>query len=264
VAKEKTEEPTLQKVWAMLQEIAEWQKETDRQIKEIKEQLTREIEERQKKPARRQYEDDEEFEETDDGEDDDSPLEEFEYFEEHEEIRLLKERERRQEKSAWGRKVKAREERRTQKFLDELNYDLSSITRKEIEPSLWGKFKKIGIDFHTSQMEWCVQDDKHNIFAYSDICYECKDFKLAVTVKAKPTAEDISEYVEYMGMFRAYADLRGYEQYKRYTYRGAVVGIEFDKDVKALALKEGFYAIEDTGDKLVITVPEGEYSVKEW
>jgi hypothetical protein len=28
--------------------------------------------------------------------------------------------------------------------------------------------------------------------------------------------------------------------------------------------KEGFYAIVDTGDKLVITVPEGEYSVKEW
>jgi hypothetical protein len=67
-----------------------------------------------------------------------------------------------------------------------------------------------------------------------------------------------------MGMFRAYADLRGYEKYKRHIYRGAVVGIEFDKDVKALALKEGFYAIEDTGDKLVITVPEGEYSVKEW
>jgi hypothetical protein len=29
-------------------------------------------------------------------------------------------------------------------------------------------------------------------------------------------------------------------------------------------LKEGFYAVEDIGDNLVIIVPEGEYSVKEW
>jgi hypothetical protein len=262
--KENGQELTLQKAWAMLQEIAEWQKETDRQIKEINERLTREIEERQKKPARRQYEDDVEFEEIDDGECDDYPLENFEYLEDDEEIRLLKKRERRQEKSEWGRKVKTLEERRNQKLLEELCYHLNDVYKKEIEPKLWGIFKKIGIDFRISFKDWSISDYKNNFHAYSNTCFESEDFQMAVRVWAKPTAKDINKHVENMRTYRAYADLRGYENYKRHTYRGAVVGIEFDKDVKALALKEGFYAIEDTGDKLVITVPEGEYSVKEW
>jgi hypothetical protein len=45
---------------------------------------------------------------------------------------------------------------------------------------------------------------------------------------------------------------------------GAIAGAVFNEDVKSYALKNGFYVIEQTGDTMSITPPEGVYTPKIW
>jgi hypothetical protein len=63
-----------------------------------------------------------------------------------------------------------------------------------------------------------------------------------------------------MGKVRQYADLKGDKR----VFLGAVAGFIISDTVKKFALKKGFYVIEPSGETFNITVPEGEYAVREW
>ena len=54
----------------------------------------------------------------------------------------------------------------------------------------------------------------------------------------------------------------------RYSFKrihlGAIMGVVINDNEKTFALENGFYLIEPSGEEFFITVPEGEYSPREW
>jgi hypothetical protein len=80
-----------------------------------------------------------------------------------------------------------------------------------------------------------------------------------VEVKSKPSCDDVSDHVQRLNILRLNKDKKGD---KRKIY-GALAGAVMPANVKAAALKAGFYVITQTGDTVKIDVPEG-FTPKAW
>jgi hypothetical protein len=74
-----------------------------------------------------------------------------------------------------------------------------------------------------------------------------------VEVKTQANIGDIREHVERMEKLRRYFDLH-HDTRKLY---GAVAAAIIPGNVRDFALKQGFYVIEQSGDSVAITKPEG-------
>jgi hypothetical protein len=80
-----------------------------------------------------------------------------------------------------------------------------------------------------------------------------------VEVKYKPRNADIDSFVKRLEVLRQYKD----EIRDKRGIRGAIAGAVFRDSVKKAVLKAGLYVIEQTGDTVRISIPEG-FKPKEW
>ena len=193
--------PSFETVWAILQELAKSQKETDRQMKET---------DRQMKETDRQ------IKETD------------------RQIQLFN------------------------KQFGELNNRFGDVVEYMIAPNLREKFKEFGLIFPKANNKTKVDDEENNIHFEIDVLLENGEKAMLVEVKATLTTEKVKEHVERLGKMREYADLHGDKR----TFLGAVAGVVMTPSVKKYALKQGFFAIEPSGETFNITPPHGK--PKEW
>ena len=81
---------------------------------------------------------------------------------------------------------------------------------------------------------------------------------MLVEVKTKPTTKDVKDHVKRLEKMRVYADLHGDKR----TFLGAVAGAVMTGNVKEYVLKQGFFAIEPSGETFNIIPPNGQ--PKEW
>jgi hypothetical protein len=80
-----------------------------------------------------------------------------------------------------------------------------------------------------------------------------------VEVKTNLTNADVRDHVRRMEKLRGYADGHG----DRRKLLGAVAGAIASEEVKAFAIKNGFFVLEQSGDTVRISVPEG-FKPREW
>jgi hypothetical protein len=157
-----------------------------------------------------------------------------------------------------------REMRASAKRLDEelgrLGKRFGETAEFLVMPNLLKKFRKIDIDNKKIYHRTDIESIEHNIDAEVDITLENGDKVMIVEIKTKPNTLDIKDHVKRMGKVRQYADLKGDKR----VFLGAVAGLIIKDTVKKFALKTGFYVIEPSGETFDITVPEGEYAVREW
>jgi len=146
------------------------------------------------------------------------------------------------------------------KQLGKLGNRFGEMVEYMVVPNLLKKFRKLGFVFDKVYQQTTIEDEKNNIFTEIDITLENGDKVMIVEVKSKPKTEDISEHVERMQKVRAHADLHG----DRRKFLGAIAGMVFNDNEKRFALKNGFYAIEPSGETFIITAPEGDCSPREW
>jgi hypothetical protein len=92
-----------------------------------------------------------------------------------------------------------------------------------------------------------------------DILLENGESSIGVEVKAKPSCSDVADHVQRLNVLRRNKDKNGA---KRKSY-GALAGAIMPSDVRTVALKAGFYVIVQTGDTVMIDVPEG-FTPKAW
>jgi hypothetical protein len=92
-----------------------------------------------------------------------------------------------------------------------------------------------------------------------DLLLENGDTVLAVEVKTTLTSADVRDHLERMGKLRRYAD----EHQDRRKLLGAVAGAIASNEVKAYAVKNGFFVLEQSGDTVKISVPE-DFKPREW
>jgi len=204
-ATQTVEKPNFDTVWAILQEVAKNQRETDRIIKESQS-------------------------ETD---------------------RQMKETDRQIKENALQMKL-------FDKQFGELNNRFGDIVEYMVAPNLRNKFREFGLIFPKANNKTKVDDDENDIHFEIDIMLENHEKAMLVEVKATLTTEKINEHIERLGKMRKYADLHGDKR----TFIGAVAGVVMTSNVKQYALKQGFFAIEPSGETFNITPPQGQ--PKEW
>jgi hypothetical protein len=154
----------------------------------------------------------------------------------------------------------ARQMKETNKKISELGGRFGEMVEYMVMPNLLAKFAELGFEFETAYHSKVIKDTKNKIFTEVDITLENGDKVMIVEVKTKPTIDDIKYHLERMVKVRAYADLHNDKR----KFLGAIAGMVINDNEREFALKSGFYLIEPSGETFIITVPEGEYSTREW
>jgi len=229
-------------VWATLREVAELQKETRLQMQEAK----KEAEERQAEFKKWQAETEKE----------------------------AKKRQAEAEKEAKKRQAEADEEtqktkrmlqeaaeqmKKTDKQIGELTNRFGELAEHLVAPSIREKFNALGFAFGEVSRDKEIVDAQGNSVAEIDILLENGDTVMVVEVKAKPKQKEVDAHIKRMDILRRRADARNDKR----TFMGAIAGAIMTNEMRAYILKTGFYAIEQTGDTVKISAPEG-FKPRSW
>jgi hypothetical protein len=153
---------------------------------------------------------------------------------------------------------KSREEfdrrmKETGRKISQLGDRFGEMIQYMVMPNLVDKFRDLGFVFTKAYPEAEIKDKKNNIIAEIDITLEDGDTVMIVEVKSKPNTADITEHIERMEKVKKHADLHGDKR----KFLGAVAGMVMKENVKAFVLKNGFFAVEPSGETFIITPPDG-------
>jgi len=144
--------------------------------------------------------------------------------------------------------------------IGQLGNRFGELAEHLVAPSIREKFNALGFHFTQTARDLETRDPQSNrVIAETDILLENGDLAIAVEVKSKPLQKDVDEHLERMEVLRQTADRR-HDQRK---FRGAIAGAIMSDAVRQYAIKAGLYVIEQTGDTVKITIPEG-FSPREW
>jgi hypothetical protein len=147
----------------------------------------------------------------------------------------------------------------TDRKISNLGSRIGDLVEQMFAPNILEKFNKLGYAFGKVAPRVRYSDSRGRHIAEVDLLLENGDAVLAVEVKTTLTNNDVRDHVKRMGMLRRYA---GEHQDKR-KLLGAVAGAVASEGVKAFALKNGFFVLEQSGDTVRITVPDG-FKPREW
>jgi hypothetical protein len=167
----------------------------------------------------------------------------------HETERLLKEQSRETD----------RQMKETDRKISKLGSRIGDLMEELIVPNIVEKFNKLGYVFGKVAPRVRYQDARGEYVAEVDLLLENGDLVLAGEVKTQLTIADVREHLKRMEKLRRYADEHG----DRRKLLGAVAGAIASKEVKAFAVKSGFFVLEQSGDTIRISVPAG-FKPREW
>jgi hypothetical protein len=132
-------------------------------------------------------------------------------------------------------------------------WDYEELIEKIIASNILEKFDTLGYSFRKMSLSVKFVDSANVPLAGIDMLLEDGDSALAVEVRSKLGIDDVRDHIQCMEKLRRYADEHG--DHRRLV--AAVAGAVIDEGVKPFALKNGFYVIEQAGDRVKIEVPEG-------
>jgi hypothetical protein len=149
--------------------------------------------------------------------------------------------------------------RETDRKISRLGSPIGDLVEELIFPNIQEKFNKLGYDFGKAATKVRYKTPQGQFVAEVDILLESGDAALAVEVKTTLTSGDVRDHVERMEKLRRHADAI----HDRRKLLGAVAGAIATEEVKAFAVKSGFFVLEQSGDTVRISVPEG-FKPREW
>jgi uncharacterized protein YoxC len=225
---QKRKAATLEDVWAVIGEIGESHKELERVLAESRKETERVFAESRKELAESRKETDKKMQEL---------------AESH--------------KKAEEQMVEHRKE--TNKLTGDMNRRFGEVVEHLIAPNLIEKLNAMKFDFRISSPNRKYYDKNHQEITEVDVLLENTNIVMAVEVKSKLLASDVRDHVERMNILREYAD----EHDDKRVWLGAVGGALLATEARKAALKAGFFLIEQSGDTVKISVPQG-FKPKEW
>jgi len=232
---------TFEQVWASLDRLTESQKDTDRLFKESREKADKRDEEanRRHEEAARQLKESQE-----------------------EAAKRNEEANRRHEETI--RQLKASQEEANRQIKDinkrfgDYSNRLGEIAEYMVAPNLRDKFNELDFNFQKTSKNTEVSDRQNDICFEIDYFLENYSKAMLVEVKTKLVSDHVNAHIERLEKMRKYADLH---EDKR-TFLGAVAGVVIPDEIKKLALNQGLFVIEPSGETFKITSPAG--NPKEW
>ena len=153
----------------------------------------------------------------------------------------------------------ARQMKETDRKIGELGNRFGELAEHLVAPNIKEKFKALGLTFEEVSQNKSISDSSGRFLAEIDILLENGDTVVAVEVKAKPLEKDVDKHISRMEVLRQRADVRKDTR----KFRGAIAGAIMSKEIREYSQKAGFYTIEQTGDTVKISVPEG-FTPRDW
>ena len=102
---------------------------------------------------------------------------------------------KKQEELVKSQKETARQMQETDRRLGKLGSRMGEVIEYMVVPSLMGKFRELGYDFHQVNRNSEVSDRANNIFLEIDAKLENSDKVMLVEVKTKPTTKDVQDHI---------------------------------------------------------------------
>jgi hypothetical protein len=171
----------------------------------------------------------------------------------------MQETDRRMKETDRQMKETDRKMKETDRKISNLGSRLGELVEEIVFPNIVEKFNKLGYVFGKAATRVRYQNPQGVYVAEVDILLENGDSVLAVEVKTLLTGNDVRDHIQRMEKLRVYADGHGDKR----KLLGAVAGGIASEEVKAFAIKSGFFVLEQTGDTVRISVPEG-FSPRIW
>jgi hypothetical protein len=173
--------------------------------------------------------------------------------------RIIQETDRIVKENALQMQETDRKMKETDRKISSLGSRLGELVEEIIFPNILEKFNKLGYVFGKAAPRVLYQDPRGAYIAEVDILLENGDTVLAVEVKTNLTENDVQDHLRRMEKLRLYAEGHGDKR----KLLGAVAGGIASKEVKAFAVKSGFFVLEQSGDTVRISVPKG-FKPREW
>jgi hypothetical protein len=144
--------------------------------------------------------------------------------------------------------------------IGDLGNRFGELAEHLVAPSIREKFNELGFRFTQAGPDVKFADpDTLKYTTEVDVFLENGDIAIAVEVKAKPKIKDVDYQIWRMGVLRRHADRKNDKR----QYQGAIAGAIMGEDVRRYILENGFYVIEQTGDTVQITIPDG-FKARDW
>jgi len=141
-----------------------------------------------------------------------------------------------------------------------LHNSFGELAEHLVAPNILNKFKELGFMVEKISRNIEIQNsDLSKIITEIDILLENGEVAIVVEVKSKLRDKHLGEFINKMEKLRKYAD-RKKDQRK---YIGAIAAAIMDNEQRRKILDEGIYVIEQSGDTMKITAPEG-FIPREW
>jgi hypothetical protein len=154
----------------------------------------------------------------------------------------------------------ARTADRVDKQIGDLGNRFGELAEHLVAPGIAKRFNELGYHFDDVIAERVrLVDRSGKILTEIDLLLENGDYSIAVEVKTRPKEKDAEHHIKRLEILRERKDKRGDNR----KIRGAIAGAVFSKEAKAAAIAAGLYVIEQSGDTMKISVPEG-FTPREW
>jgi hypothetical protein len=173
--------------------------------------------------------------------------------------RQMKETDRKMQETDRRMKETDRQMKETDRKISKLGGRFGDLVEHLVAPNLMEKFNALGYSFGRTSLNTVFKNPDGSVAAEVDVLLENGDIVLVVEIKANLTIADVRDHIERMEKLRRYADAHGDKR----QLLGAAAGAIISEGVKAFALKNGLYVLEQTGDTVKIAVPEG-FIPKKW
>ena len=147
----------------------------------------------------------------------------------------------------------------TDKKIGELGNRFGELAEHLVAPNIMERFNSLGFTFESVSHSSIIKDRSGNSVAEIDLILENDDMVIAIEVKSKPARSDIKDHIRRMEVLRRRADARGDKR----KLIGAMAGAIMSGELRNNIIKSGFYAIEQTGDTVKISNPQG-FTPRQW
>jgi len=139
-----------------------------------------------------------------------------------------------------------------------LHNSFGEMTEHLVAPGIIRRFNELGFKFRRACRQ-VIFDEKGTEITEVDLMMENGSCVIATEVKSKPKDKHIEHHIKQMKILREEM-IRHNDNRKIY---GALAGAIFGTKEKAMAIDAGFFVLEQSGDTMKISVPEG-FTPKEW
>jgi len=247
---------TFEQVWAALMEDRRKSEEDRKRQEEDRKRREEEREEDRKRWEEKREKDRKRWEEERKRREEEREEDRKRWEKKREEDRLKSEKDWQELREA--QKELAKQAKITDKIVGDLGNRFGEMVEHLVAPSITEKFRALGFDFEqiSQNHEICSAG---KCIAEVDLLLENGDVVMVVEVKSKPNQKDIKEHIHRMEVLRQRADVRNDTR----KFQGAIAGAIMSKAVRDNIHRTGFYAIEQTGDTVKITIPEN-FKPREW